>query len=567
MKHPPNRRVAPDSSGRKPRSSSRRLASYDPVALAALREAFAKAIAYREDRSVGLVGSDNTLIGWVSISDAVRSGRAFTVVVDIDVLAIDCDDPDLADGVYEIADELGAAGERPVLLESGQPGRLHLLCRVQGGVLHEQLRQRARELKLDVRTTIRPPLSPHRLGLTPGLISPADPRDALAALQPPRPRRHRDLSPRLRELIETGVHVYGSRSEPIIALADSAVNARWTLDEFRVAMERSPASAKLHGRADAETELRRVWAKAIRRVRLSPPIATRDDARHVVRAIRALADSAIWRGRAGATDKAVLEAHMRIAERTGSIQYTASVRQIAEAAGFTARTVSTSHHRLQGDWLKLVKLGRGALGSEWKLSPKNVSHLSTLTTSWGGREDSVEAGDTGLGHDVWRWGGLGPAARHVFTLLPSEGAISIKTLVQRRGTVRSAVYRLLRKLKQHGLAVQLGAGDWRRGQVDQAKLDALATHFGIAGAGQKQRWHHEDERERYRRRKRTGILKLRPADDRAARDRHPQTDEPSAKAQVIGSSPGSALIAQPACARPVQRVSDREKPRRGGRQR
>jgi hypothetical protein len=228
--------------------------SDDPV-ISGLREAFARAIAYRDDLPVGLIGTDNTVSGWVTTAEAVRTSRAFFVDIDLDILAIDCDEPSKAETVYEIADELRAAGERPVLLESGQLGRLHLFCRVRDGALHERLRQRARELGLDVRQAIRPPLSPHRLGLAPRLISPADPKEALSALQPPYPRRRRDLSPRMQELLEGG-HVrgaYRSRSEPIMALALAAVNARWTFNEFLTAIAalRVPSSTTVLTRIES----------------------------------------------------------------------------------------------------------------------------------------------------------------------------------------------------------------------------------------------------------------------------------------------------------------------------
>ena len=561
MEHPPDKRVPPGCGSRKAGPSS---APYEPVASAALREAFARAIAYREDLLAGLINADNTLNDWVSIAKAIQAEQAFFVEVDVDVLAIDGDDPALADNLYDIGSELTTAGERPVVLESGQSGRLHLFCRVRDGILHERLRQRARQLGLDVRYQIRPPLSPHRLGLVPRLMLPADPQEALSALQPSNLRRRRDLSPRMRELLETGVNPRGSRSQGIISLAVSAVNARWTFSEFRTAMDRSPAGAKLHDRPDADKELRRVWAKAIRFVRLSPPIATENEASHLIRAVRALADDSTWPGRAGATDRAVLEAHLCIAERAHFIEYTASVRQIAEAAGLSTRTVSASHSRLCANWLERIAVGSKGLASKWKLAPRNVSHVSTLPTSCGGREGNLKAGDTdtSFGHDVWRWRGLGPAARHLFTLLPVEGSISIEALVRRRGTARSAVHKLLRKLKRQELVVQLGGGTWRRNHVDQETLDRIARCLGTAGAGRQQRWFHEDERERYRRRQRRGTLKLQPAvDAQGAPDRPPDV----AKREDTRKSSRPIQIAQAACARPVKGLNPKSS-REGGKE-
>src|SRR5262245_61059290 len=91
-------------------------------------EALANAIR-RPGGKAGLLDADNQFRGWVSLAEAVQSGRAFFVDVVDDILAIDCDVPDLATQVHQIAADLRAQGCRPVLTESGQPGRLHLFCR------------------------------------------------------------------------------------------------------------------------------------------------------------------------------------------------------------------------------------------------------------------------------------------------------------------------------------------------------------------------------------------------------------------------------------------------------
>lgn len=67
--------------------------SDDPVTLTGIREAFARAIAYRPDLPVGLINTDNSLAGWVTIAKAIQTEQAFFVEVDVDVLAIDGDNP------------------------------------------------------------------------------------------------------------------------------------------------------------------------------------------------------------------------------------------------------------------------------------------------------------------------------------------------------------------------------------------------------------------------------------------------------------------------------------------
>jgi hypothetical protein len=82
-----------------------------------------------------------------------------------------------------------ADGLHPVLVESGQPGHLHLFCRITDPAARTRYLNLARQRGIDVRqghNRIRPPLSPHRNGLPVRLLTPEDPQQALAALAPER---------------------------------------------------------------------------------------------------------------------------------------------------------------------------------------------------------------------------------------------------------------------------------------------------------------------------------------------------------------------------------------------
>ena len=64
-----------------------------------------------------------------------------------------------------LADAIRLAGVRPVIVDSGRSGHRHLFCRLPNLVSRRYFAHYARVLKLDVRASIRPPGSPHRLSL------------------------------------------------------------------------------------------------------------------------------------------------------------------------------------------------------------------------------------------------------------------------------------------------------------------------------------------------------------------------------------------------------------------
>src|SRR5262249_11532313 len=113
------------------------------------------------------------------------TGRAFFVFLPRDVLALDGDDPRCVEGAARIlVDAMRTANVRPVLLASGGLGRAHLLARIHDRKLLEQFADLAKRLGFDLRQSIRPPLSRHRLGGRSLLLDPPDPLDALVALAP-----------------------------------------------------------------------------------------------------------------------------------------------------------------------------------------------------------------------------------------------------------------------------------------------------------------------------------------------------------------------------------------------
>ena len=117
-----------------------------------------------------LIDAANGCDGWTDLITAVRSNRAFAVDVRREIVALD-DDESGGDRSRAIIE---AFGEIPfVLLRSGQVGRYHAFARIDDEHLRSAVVREARRLKLDVRFTIRPPLTAHRVSGASVLQEPA----------------------------------------------------------------------------------------------------------------------------------------------------------------------------------------------------------------------------------------------------------------------------------------------------------------------------------------------------------------------------------------------------------
>lgn len=179
-------------------------ASESPAIMERWRLVFAGAIAADGRAMLYVPGGANNAEGkWIALPAAIRSGRPYLVPVHPRMLATDADGRDAKAKVGTLADLLAAAGLRPVIVASGQSGRRHLFCRTPDTKTHAHFSEAAKALGLDVRQTIRPPLSPHRLAGCSFPIQPADWRIALAALVVVPPRRHA-LSPAMGGLLQDG---------------------------------------------------------------------------------------------------------------------------------------------------------------------------------------------------------------------------------------------------------------------------------------------------------------------------------------------------------------------------
>jgi hypothetical protein len=461
-----------------------------------------------------LIAKDNSPHSRVSIREAVRSGACFAVELGDHFVGLDVDKSAAAHWVTDfLISELRRRQIAPVVQSSGTPGHLHLFALVADAGLKREIEAAARLFGCDVRNgqRIRPPLSPHRLGLNVSLITPARVIEAVRALTPADEqndlarKKRRGASGRMFSLLRDGDcdGRYQSRSEVVQALATMAVNQgysqEWLLKVLLNPSNRAGEKIQRMGETEAHRYVAQSYHKARAFVANHPAFGDRGGATAaIVEKIDRAADIILRSarpGQAGATDYCLLAVHLAIARRVGSLTYGASDREVAELAGLSRPTVTRSHRRLIENCKFLKRIKRPAIGattaSRWRLRLPAGSVLGdTSSTLMGGVRPTGKADHT-PGADLWRRGkGLGKSKYRVWSLLTSpKTAAELATTL---GIKVRSVWDHLWMLEDLGLCTRELDGKWHRCDVD---LDAVAKRLGVAGEGASQRARHESERE------------------------------------------------------------------------
>jgi hypothetical protein len=444
----------------------------------------------------------------------VRSGACFAVELSDHFVGLDIDKSEAAQWVTDfLISELRRRQIAPVVQNSGTPGHLHLFARVADAGLKREIEAAARLFGCVVRVgqRIRPPLSPHRLGLHVSLITPPRVIEAVQALTPADEQKElagkkmRGASGRMFSLLRDGDcdGRYQSRSEVVQALATMAVNQgysqEWLLKVLLNPSNRAGEKIQRMGETEARRYVAQSYLKARAFVANHPAFGDRGGAAAaIVEEIDRATDIVLRSagpGQAGATDYSVLAAHLAVARRVGSLTYGASDREIAELAGLSRPTVTLSHRRLteKGEFLKRIK--RPAIGaataSQWRIRLPAGSVL----------------GDT----SPTLMGGVRPTGKADHTPALICGAEERGSASQSTASGRSSRRRRPRPSSQPLWASKCAAsgitsgclrtsvfatrdvdGKWHRCDVD---LDAVANRLGVAGEGARQRARHARERE------------------------------------------------------------------------
>lgn len=220
--------------------------------------------------------------------------------------------------------------------------------------------------------------------------------------------------------------------------------------------------------------------KARRHIEVSTRLTDRGAAVEELARSKAIVDNdpQRWKGRGGATDRAVVLGAIQIAMAKGNTRFNASVHQLADAANVGVKGAFKATERLR-DWLELVELGRGTRASTWQLRVRDGNPLCP-------RKDSSEGfHGARFDSDVFRWEGLGKSLERVYALL-GDSPLSASELAMLLEVTAGTIRRHLRTLESHGLAVRLLDG-WCRGTAD---LEDVAVTLGVDNRGYQQRLQH-----------------------------------------------------------------------------
>lgn len=458
-----------------------------------------------------LIEPDNTAVETIGLHRAVDSGQAFLVALRDDIVAFDFDDTVHAPLIAEVARAIRAAGCLPVIWNSGSPDHQHVLGRVgseERARIEALVAERSGTRQI-ARRAIRPPLSPHRLGLPVSLTEPTNVNEAALRLRAPNlddlaKTDTSRLSRKMGRLLRTGEKEAGdgSPSGVMQSLLVAMVNAHWSRDHAYnvLAKPENKGGAALQQRlADegdraADRWFDHCWQRAEVFVRDNPAWRDRSEVVEALADAKAAVDLAQWDGADGHKIRAALGAVMDIALGRGSVEVQISVRQIAEGAGLSKdgvmkKYLPTLQHM---GFLTKIKKHQGVAGTTYRINLTAIRSLP-LSIYPAGRE--IFGRQLSVGHDAFRHGGgLGKAGHAILEALIESGTAS--DVAERTGIPAPTVRRLLRALETGGLATAQ-AGVWSRLEPLEALLGALdvfAYEAGVADAGVRQKEFHAYER-------------------------------------------------------------------------
>jgi DNA-binding MarR family transcriptional regulator len=276
----------------------------------------------------------------------------------------------------------------------------------------------------------------------------------------------------------------------------------WLFEALNDTRNRGGFACLRRRRPDLGRWFEREWQKAEALVRNNPPAGNRHDVMFAIQERREYAATLPWSGRGGATDRAVYEVLLQIAQRAQRLSdFGASVREVAERAGLSRASAANSLRRLDQHWrlTRRTSAGAGQRASIWSLRPLARDGPKSRGTHRGQSGNTFGPcvidcpGDVQA--DVWRWsaGGLGKAKWRVWSHLGLK-IVSVSDLAAVLQLSEHTIRGHLRSLAKHGLAEHQPDG-WRRGS---ATPDEVAIRLGVAGIGERQRERHSLERAAYR---------------------------------------------------------------------
>jgi DNA-binding transcriptional ArsR family regulator len=312
-------------------------------------------------------------------------------------------------------------------------------------------------------------------------------------------------------------HEKASHLVALQAVALAYVNCGRSQHEFTADAKELAEAAARDDKAprSATRKLRRAWEKAVKRVAENPAQFDAFAVRRTITAIRKQADSEHWKGQAGNTDRAVLEAVLNLAEERNTLQLALSVRAISEGCGVGKSTAARALPRLTArGYLTLVKAGSITKGEASVFAVHDREADGTqVSPRWGESMSQLVPRLEFLTCDAFAPQALGRTGARVLAYLDELEERSPQAIAEASGLHIRTVRRALIALEAVGIAQRHRQG---RGFVWTSRLDAfdaeeVASAYGTKGRAEHRRRQHELERE--------GFTEWRDAVERERRER------------------------------------------------
>lgn len=236
---------------------------------------------------------------------------------------------------------------------------------------------------------------------------------------------------------------------------------------------------------DARRFAERTAAKALERIATRPPARDRSAFLAEIADVRRSADAALWAGRAGPTDRRVLEGAYLTAELARSTSFGLSVRTWGLRIGLPWRTVLRSRDRLveRGALTIIEQAVRGSSpprAARYRIeSPFCTSRSLPLVRSY------CDTFAAPIGHDAFRPSALGCIGWFLLRRLDVEDPVRHGDLAIDCGVNRERVYATLGQLQRFEIARRVEDGWIRSADVDELLIRAAAT-FGTLGSASRE---------------------------------------------------------------------------------
>ena len=216
-------------------------------------------------------------------------------------------------------------------------------------------------------------------------------------------------------------------------------------------------------------------------------------------------------GRGGSSDYKVMTAAWRIAVAAGTIWPPLPLRRLTNEAGIGSRTATAKalSRLIEAGWLEFDERTDGLRGNQYSLRVTEEIGDGDEVSKPAPTNEYMESARDGESHgtgvtadpladswlikdDAFAYKALGSTAARLYIHLIAGHRTRLE-LVELTGLHRDTVKRNLRRLSDHGLALDEGT-HWRALPFSAARLDAIAREYGSAGLREAQARRHEAER-------------------------------------------------------------------------